>query len=380
MNHRAPISDTSLNTPSKLKSNTSFGSISSEELFYTIAFSMLKGISESQKLTMLRHFNTAQYIFKISSSKKNEWPLKEAEGEMNFIDKHSISTFSILDKHYPSRLSNISDPPIVLYIKGSDQFNLPQLISIVGTRQHTHHAKKIIHELMEGLSHLNIGVISGLALGIDGLAHEASLNYQLPTWGVLAHGLDKIYPNQHRRLAINILKQKGGLITECRQNTLTMPFQFPKRNRIVAGMSDATIVIESQVEGGSMITAKLARGYDREVFAVPGKIHDAKSKGCLWLIKNNIATMYHDPTQLLENMQWPIKQMDLNTLTLLQTTVPLNEIQTSIFNIIQSQGPIHKDFICNQLAISSNELASHILGLELNGLIHLQAGNMYSCA
>ena len=265
-------------------------------------------------------------------------------------------------------------------LEGSAHFNLPQMISIVGTRQHTHHAKKIIHELMEGLSHLKIGVISGLALGIDGLAHDASLHYQLPTWGVLAHGLDKIYPNQHRRLAINILKQQGGLITECRQNTLTMPFQFPKRNRIVAGMSDATIVIESQVEGGSMITAKLARGYDREVFAVPGKIHDAKSKGCLWLIKNNIATMYHDPIQLLENMQWPINQIDVNATSLTQTAISLSEIQTSIFNIIQLQGPIHKDIICNQLAISSNELARHILGLELKGLIHLQAGNMYYCS
>lgn len=361
-------------------SNNSSSSISREELFYTIAFSMLKGVPESHKLKMLRHFTSAQHIFNISSSKKNEWPLKEAEDEIKFIDKHSISTFSILDKNYPNRLSNISDPPIVLYVKGSERFNLPQLISIVGTRQHTHHAKKIIHELMEGFSHLKIGVISGLALGIDGIAHDASLHYHLPTWGVLAHGLDKIYPNQHRRLAINILKQQGGLITECRQNTLTMPFQFPKRNRIVAGMSDATIVIESQVEGGSMITAKLARGYDREVFAVPGKIHDAKSKGCLWLMKNNIATMYHDPIQLLENMQWPIQQIKDNTTGLTQTNFPLNEIQTSIFNIIQLQGPIHKDNICNQLAISSNELAGHILGLELNGLIHLQAGNMYSCS
>lgn len=352
----------------------------SEELFYTIAFSMLKGIPESHKLKMLRHFSSAQYIFKISSSKKNEWPLKEAEDEMKFIDKHSISTFSILDKNYPNRLSNISDPPIVLYLKGSDHFNLPQLISIVGTRQHTRHAKKIIHELIEGLRHLKIGVISGLALGIDGIAHEAALNNHLPTWGVLAHGLDKIYPNQHRRLAINILKQQGGLITECRQNTLTMPYQFPKRNRIVAGLSDVTIVIESQVEGGSMITAKLARGYDREVFAVPGKIHDEKSKGCLWLIKNNIASMYHDPIQLLENMQWPIKQIEDNALDLSQTTAPLSEIQASIFNIIQLQGPIHKDIISSQLAISSTDLAGHILALELNGLIHLHAGNIYSCS
>ncbi len=353
---------------------------SSEELFYTIAFSMLKGVPEAQKLTMLRYFQSAEYIYKIQSSKQIEWPLKEAEDELKFIEKHSIQSFSILDKYYPNRLSNISDPPLVLYIKGSDHFNLPQLISIVGTRQHTHQAKKIIQELMEGLSHLKIGVISGLALGIDGIAHETALHYRLPTWGVLAHGLDNIYPNQHRRLAINILKQNGGLITECRQKTLTMPYQFPKRNRIVAGMSDTTIVIESQVEGGSMITAKLARGYDREVFAVPGKIHDAKSKGSLWLIKNNIATMYHDPIQLLENMQWPIKQITSKEINNPQGILNLSPIQASIFKIIQLNGPIHKDVISNQLAISSSVLASHILALELKGLIHLQVGNLYSCS
>jgi DNA processing protein len=353
---------------------------SNEELFYTIAFSMLKGVPEAQKLKMLRYYQSAENIFKNQSSKKIEWPLKEAEDELKFIEKHSIQCFSILDKYYPSRLSNISDPPLILYAKGSDHFNLPQLISIVGTRQQTHQAKKVIQELIEGLSHLKIGVISGLALGIDGIAHETALHYHLPTWGVLAHGLDKIYPNQHRRLAINILNQNGGLLTECRQNTLTMPYQFPKRNRIVAGMSDTTIVIESQVEGGSMITAKLARGYDREVFAVPGKIQDAKSKGCLWLIKNNIATMYFDPIQLLENMQWPIQQIAQDEINFQQELIDLSPIQASIFKIIQLQGPIQKDIICGQLSISSTELASHILGLELNGLIHLQAGNKYCCS
>jgi DNA processing protein len=351
-----------------------------EELFYTIAFSMLKGVPEAQKLIMLRHYQSAEIIFKNQSRKQIEWPLREAENELKFIEKHSIQCFSILDKYYPNRLSNISDPPIILYAKGSDHFNLPQLISIVGTRQHTYQAKNIIQELIEGLSHLKIGVISGLALGVDGIAHETALHFHLPTWGVLAHGLDKIYPNQHRRLAINILKQNGGLLTECRQNTLTMPYQFPKRNRIVAGMSDTTIVIESQVEGGSMITAKLARGYDREVFAVPGKIQDAKSKGCLWLIKNNIATMYFDPIQLLEDMQWPIKQIAPEEINNSQGLIDLNPIQAAIFKIIQLQGPIHKDVICSQLTISSNVLAGHILALELNGLIHLQVGNVYSCS
>lgn len=359
-----------------------------EALLYSIAFSMLDGITEPQKLILLRYYGSALAIYNLRSNNALPWPFDAAQDEMEFITKHQIECFSLMDAHYPNRLANISDPPMVLYTKGSTLFNLPQLISIVGTRQHTYQVNKVIQELLEGLQHLNIGVISGMALGVDGIAHALSLAHKIPTWGVLAHGLDTIYPNAHRRLAINMLNN-GGLITECRQKTITMPFQFPKRNRIVAGMSDATIVIESAVEGGSMITAKLARGYDREVFAVPGKIHDAKSKGCLWLIKNNIATMYHDPIQLLDDMNWPAKNIAANNEALPIISddektqalfLSLAPILQSIFLLIQSQGPIHKDAISKQLDIASSELSNHLLSMELNGLIHLQAGNRYSIA
>ena len=357
-----------------------------EALLYTIAFSMLAGVPEAQKLKMLRYYGSAAAIYNLRKKNAPAWPIEAAEEEINFISKHNIQCFSLMDIHYPNRLINISDPPLLLYTKGATQFNLPQLISIVGTRQHTHQVNKVIQELLEGLQHLQVGVISGMALGVDGIAHALSLANKIPTWGVLAHGLDTIYPSAHRRLAINMLSN-GGLITECPQKTITMPYQFPRRNRIVAGMTDATIVIESAVEGGSMITAKLARGYDREVFAVPGKIHDAKSKGCLWLIKNNIATMYHDPIQLLDNMNWPLQNNqaendhsnaateDLKTQSLL---LSLPSILQSVYTCIQTQGPIHTDGISHLMAISSPELSSHLLSLELNSLIHLQAGNLYS--
>ncbi len=352
--------------------------LSQHELLYSIAFSMYSGYSDLQKRNQLQFYGSACNVYKFRNQNLAEWPLREAELELKFIDKNSIQCFSILDKFYPNRLLNSSDPPNLLYVKGSDNFNLPQLISIVGTRQHTHQVKKVVDELLEGLNHLHIGVISGLALGVDGIAHEAALENNLPTWGVLAHGLDTIYPNQHRKLAINMLDNNGGLITECRINTPTMTFQFPKRNRIVAGMSDATIVIESEVKGGSMITANLARGYDREVFAVPGKLHDTKSKGCLWLIKNNIATMYHDAIQLLENMNWPLKETKNEILFDTKLTT-LDTTALSIYLLIQSQGPIHKDAILSQLSISNGILAGHLLVMELNGLIHLQAGNQYAC-
>jgi DNA processing protein len=278
--------------------------------------------------------------------------------------------------NYPYRLAQIPDAPSVLYLQGSNAFQLPQLVSIIGTRQHTQQVHKVVQELMEGIQHLKMGVISGLALGVDGIAHASALQYQLPTWGVLAHGLDQIYPNAHRKLARQMLAH-GGLLTECRQNTITMPYQFPKRNRIVAGMSDATIVIESPIAGGSMITAKLASGYDREVFAAPGKIHDAKSKGCLWLIQNNIAQLYNDPIHLLEQMNWPQAPPRIQAP---HTPSFLDPTAKDIYTYIQLNGPIHKDSLAQKMNLDYGSLASHLLSLELNGYIHLLAGNTYSCS
>jgi DNA processing protein len=348
--------------------------VNENELLFAIALSMHTGFTPSQKLNLLQYFQSAEKVFKYHQSPQNQWPFREAELELNFIQKHSIQCLSVVDKYYPNRLAQIKDPPTLLYLKGSDHFNLPQLISIVGTRQHTQQVKKVVHELLAGLNHLKIGVISGMALGVDGIAHETALHFKMPTWGILANGLDQIYPNQHRRLAIDMLRNNGGLITECPQKTPTLPFQFVKRNRIVAGMSDATIVVESNIEGGSMITANLARGYDREVFAVPGKIHDAKSKGCLWLIKNNIATMYYDPIQLLENMNWPTQSISIP-----KPIQQLEPIPLSIYLYIQNHGPVHTDQIGAAMNIESGALAGFVLELELKGLIHLLAGNRYSC-
>jgi DNA processing protein len=191
---------------------------------------------------------------------------------------------------------------------------------------------------------------------------------------VLAHGLDQIYPIQHRKLAIEML-QEGGLMTECRKGTIPLPYFFPRRNRIVAGLSDATVVVETAIKGGSMITANLAFGYDREVFAVPGKIHDAKSKGCLHLIKYHKAQVYHDPTHLLENMNWPIAK---HTPVVKQTKLILEPDLQSLLLLIEMQGPIHRDTIANHLKINASLLSSQLLSLEMEGCIQLLAGNLYS--
>ena len=360
-----------------------------DEIIYTIALSILPGLNDMEKKSILEFYGSAVAVFKehqkqdagftaLNLVHKNiliaAWPLKEAEAEYNFIKKHQIKCLSVLDPSYPNRLVQCKDAPLLLYVKGSDQFNLPQLISIVGTRQPTIQVNKIVQELIEGLAHLNMGVISGMALGVDGIAHQNALKMKLPTWGVLAHGLDQIYPNQHRRLAIEMLHQ-GGLITECKKGTIPLPYFFPKRNRIVAGMSDATIVIETAIKGGSMITANLAFGYDREVFAVPGKMYDAKSKGCLHLIKYNKAQLYHDPLHLLENMNWPIP--DLPSVEKQLKLILDPELQRVLL-LIEMQGPIHRDELANHLKINASLLSGYLLTLEMQGLIHLLAGNQYS--
>jgi DNA processing protein len=350
--------------------------IDQETLLYSIAFSMLPGMGEIHKNKLLQYYSTAKQIYALRKKGSVDWPLQEAQKELDFINKNEIACLTMGSINYPYRLAQIPDAPSVLYLQGSNAFQLPQLVSIIGTRQHTQQVHKVVQELMEGIQHLKMGVISGLALGVDGIAHASALQYQLPTWGVLAHGLDQIYPNAHRKLAKQMLAH-GGLLTECRQNTITMPYQFPKRNRIVAGMSDATIVIESPIAGGSMITAKLASGYDREVFAVPGKIHDAKSKGCLWLIQNNIAQLYNDPIHLLEQMNWPQAPPRI------QAPHPpsfLDPTAKAIYTYIQLNGPIHKDSLAQKMNLDYGSLASQLLSLELNGYIHLLAGNTYSCS
>ena len=361
----------------------------SEEILYAIAFTMLPGFNERQRKNIIEHYGSALAIYQ-QREKKNEafasinlvqknillgpWPLKEASSELNFITKHNIQCISLKDSRYPNRLLHCEDAPTLLYVKGNENFNLPYLISIVGTRQHTVQVNRIIKELMEGLTHLNMGIISGMALGVDAIAHQTALTYKIPTWGVLAHGLDQMYPLEHRKLAIELM-QNGGLITESRKESIILPYCFPKRNRIVAGMSDATIVVETALKGGSMITANLAFDYNREVFAVPGKIHDSKSKGCLALIKRNKAHLYHDAENLLEALGWPMAEKNSPPKELEFTFSP--EIKTVLAHI-EAHGPIHRELIANELKINTSKLSNLLLSLEMNGEIQLLAGNRYA--
>jgi DNA processing protein len=359
-------------------------------LLYAIAFSQLQGINLYERKKLIHVFGSAMSIYnackqggealidlelKSVESLLSPWPLKAASEELSTIKKLSIEATCLEDATYPNRLFQCEDAPTLLFSKGSKKWNLPFLISIVGTRNHTLYADKVIQELLEGIQHLNLGIVSGLALGIDGMVHEKACQLKIPNWGVIATGLDTIYPAQHHHLA-NKMLDHGGILSENTSNTQPLTYQFPKRNRIVAGMTDATIVIESQVQGGSMITAGLARGYNREVFAVPGKITDQKSSGCLALVRSNTAQLYQNPTQLLESLGWAVS----DSKTLIQKPLPfdISPICQEILATIAKQSPIHQDQLANLFNLNIGLLSTHLLTLELNGLILPHGGALYS--
>lgn len=365
----------------------------SNHLLHSIAFSKIIGLNDKQRKLLLAYYHSAENIYTERSNlqipfpdvhdhvKKillSNWPWEETETEFAFMQKHEINATCIFDENYPDRLLHCDDAPTVLYIKGNMNFNKTQLVSIVGTRQHTIQVNRVIQEIIEGLTHLNLGIISGMAVGVDGIAHKTAVDKNIPTWGVLAHGLDQIYPKEHRHLAIDMLAQ-GGLITENKKGSTPLPYFFPKRNRIVAGMSDVTIVVESDIQGGSMITAKLAFDYNRQVFALPGKLHDPKSKGCLWLIKSNEAQLYYDTIDFLESMKWAMPEINPNRFNPNhpQQTLILDADAIAILEIIERQGPIHSDDIFRQLRLAPGTFSTHILMLEMQDFIFKQVGNHY---
>jgi DNA processing protein len=218
---------------------------------------------------------------------------KDVEQEISFIAKNKIHSYFYLDEKYPARLKGLIDAPVMLYAKGNLELNAARTIAIVGTRHATDYGKQITDELIEGLHQFDATIISGLAYGIDIAAHRAALKHDLQNIAVLGHGLNRLYPGQHRSVAIKMLEH-GGLVTEFKSMDAFEPQNFPKRNRIVAGLSDAVIVIESAANGGALITAEVANNYNRDVFCIPGRVGDKFSEGCNRFIRTNKANLIHN--------------------------------------------------------------------------------------
>ncbi len=367
----------------------------SEDLLYQLSLTLIPNIGPVQAKILLQHCNAEEifhakktFLEKIegigpvrAASVSAYKDFSKAEEEINFIEKYNIKTLFLTDKNYPQRLLNCYDSPTLLYYKGEADLNASKIIAIIGTRSHTDYAKQVTEKLIKDLAAQNVTIISGLAFGVDAIAHKTAIKNNLPTIGILGHGLDQIYPSEHSGLAKDMIKHGGGLLTEFRSKTKPDKHNFPTRNRIVAGMSDATIVIETDIKGGSMITAELANSYNKDVFAIPGKITDGKSAGCNYLIKNNKAMLLTDAAELVQVMNWEDKaKSKKEKRSQRELFIELTADEKIIIAILNENDTVSIDEINIKSGLSSSAVAAAILNLELQNVMVSLPGKLYRLA
>lgn len=362
-------------------------------LLHKLAFTFVPGIGDVTARSLLSQFETPEAVFEATKKQLISVPgiraktvgsilskegFDRAEKELDFIEKYKITAFLLNDAGYPKRLRNCYDAPSILFYKGNADLNVSRVISIVGTRNATPYGKELTQQLVEELKAYDVLVISGLAYGIDGIAHKECLKNDMPTIGVLGHGLDRIYPAQHRALAEKMLT-KGGLLTEFPSGTNPDRENFPKRNRIVAGLADATIIVEASLKGGALITAELANSYNRDVFTYPGRVGDEFSAGCNYLIKTNRANLISGIKDLEYLLGW---QESNNRKEQQQLSLNLNLLpeEKLLAEIIQRHGQVSIDDLALQSNFPQSKLAITILGLEMQGIVISLPGKTYKLA
>jgi len=369
--------------------------LSKEELKYLVALGMIPGIGGVLTRFLVSYAGSPQQIFKMPVGKLLKVPkvgektakaihasdtLGKAEKELEWCEGYGVEVISYLDEQYPKRLTHCNDGPILLYSKGNADLNPDRIISIIGTRHATEHGKQVTEQIVEGLAPYGVSIVSGLALGIDVAAHKAALKYGLPTIGVLGHGLDTVYPWQNKSVAQKML-ENGGLLSEYPAGTTPDRNNFPQRNRIVAGMCDAAIVVESAISGGAMITAEMAFSYNRDVFAVPGRWQDEYSKGCHKLIKENKAQLITTPDEIAEAMGWKATENNNRPRpSVIQTALfqSLEAPESTIVSCMIPGEPIELDkihYLCN---LPMSTLSSALLSLEFKGIVTSLPGKRFS--
>jgi DNA processing protein len=359
------------------------------DLRFKIGLSLLSGLDPVKMHLLLDHYGTAEAVFseknldqtidlnpKIKEKILNGSALKKADEEIDFIEKNRIQVRFIEDADYPKRLHECPDAPIILYSKGNSDLNTKKIIAIVGTRRCTSHGRDLTDNLVCDLAQAfpEIIIVSGLAYGIDICAHRAALKNNLNTVAVLAHGLNEIYPPVHRKTAVEMLSN-GSLITELPSGTPSEPWRFVQRNRIVAGLCDACVVVESASKGGSLITAQMASDYGREVFAFPGRPIDLFSKGCNLLIKKQLGILVESADDIIREMNW---ETTLHKKAHQESLFP--ELQPSLKKIYDAmkQGENYcSDQLANRAHTNIGEILSILMQLEMAGLIHALPGGLY---
>ena len=329
--------------------------------------------------TLLDRYGSATEVIKHHGDMITNAAMEHARQELEFIDKHHISTYFYKDDNYPYRLASCVDAPLVLYSKGNINMNAKHMVSVVGTRHPSERGKDWCRRLVLDLANQlpDLTIVSGLAYGIDVVAHRAAIEAGIPTIIVPAHGLDRIYPSVHRNVAVKAL-DKGGIVTEYTCGTEPERFNFVARNRIVAGLADALVVVESKQKGGSLITADMAIDYGREVFALPGRFDDECSTGCNNLIKRQKAQMIESADDLIACMQWQC-QTNPDTQTQMPTLLAdLSVQQERLYQILQeAEDGIHINQLVIESQLAYNIVASELVMMELQDLVKSMPGGMW---
>jgi DNA processing protein len=303
--------------------------------------------------------------------------LEQAENEVEVLTKHGIQPLFYLDDGYPARLKHCADAPVLLYVKGNVDFNHEKVISIVGTRDSTEYGRSVCEKLISGLKengHEPL-IVSGLAYGIDVTAHKLAMKYNLRTVAVLGHGLQHMYPAVHSSVSRQIIKQ-GALVTEFSYALPADRMNFVSRNRIIAGLADATVVVESKITGGALITAELANSYNRDVFAIPGRTNDTCSAGCNKLIKSQRANLAEDVADLEYILGWDAPGKKKHPV---QTRLfhELNEEDQKLIETLRDMGETEIDELCFRLNQPVNRVSASLLNLEFSGLVKSLPGKRY---
>ena len=366
--------------------------MASDDRLYLIGLTMLKGVGDVLSRHLLEYFGSAEDVFKAKRPLLEKVPgigvytadqiekakaeaLIRAEKELVFIDKNKIRLYTFSDNDYPERLKECQDAPVVFYYKGAADLSAAKIISIVGTRRVTDYGRKQTEELIRDMSGMfpELLVVSGLAYGVDVCAHRSALKYNLPTVGVLAHGLDRIYPAAHRNTAAEMVRN-GGLLTDFMSETNPDRENFLRRNRLIAGLADATIVVESAEKGGSLVTADIAFSYGRDVYAFPGRTTDESSLGCNRLIQMDKAGLISSAKDLVMSLCW---DSDAKIVTK-QPLLPFPEKPDHpVIRLLKEKGEFHVNQLAAEMNLPIHKLTPTLFELELEGHIKALPGGLY---
>jgi DNA processing protein len=366
-----------------------------EEAIAAMELGLCGGIGPVLGRILIEQFGSARSVFGAAPAALRQIPGISQKAQYNiihsaksnfdeareFAKKHialGISVVCISQENYPYRLKELADAPLCLYYKGDIVWDAPRILGVIGTRKPTPHGAHEAKKMVEDIRAFDPIIVSGMAYGVDAIAHRTALETGQKTWAVLAHGLEKIYPAAHQTFAKQMLAGGGGLISEFPAGTKMHPDYFPKRNRIVAGLCDAVLVTESGIKGGSMITASIAHGYNRDVFAVPGRPSDLASKGCNFLIQKNMAQITNQAADIGEAMNWENKTPNSNNnhnsqLHLFQN---LNPVETQVMQWLM-EGINQPNKMLEKQQWNASKISMALLDLELKGLICATGGNQY---